>query len=88
VIAPSLLYRPEIIIMDEATVSFNTGTNAKIQRIMCTDFEDSNFITMTHCINTIFDNDNILVMDDGQAVEFDDPIRGILVRNLVDANNT
>jgi ABC-type multidrug transport system fused ATPase/permease subunit len=88
VIAPSLLYRPEIIIMDEATVSFNTGTNAKIQRIMRTDFKDSTFITMTHHINTIFDNDNILVMDDGQAVEFDDPIRGILVRDLVDANNT
>jgi ATP-binding cassette subfamily C (CFTR/MRP) protein 1 len=88
VITPSPLYRPEIIIRDEATVSFNTGTNAKIQHIMRTDFKDSNFITMTHCINTIFDNDNILVMDDGQAVEFDDPIRGILVRDLVDANNT
>jgi ABC-type bacteriocin/lantibiotic exporter with double-glycine peptidase domain len=47
VIAPSLLYRPEIIIMDEATVSFDTGTNAKIQRIMRTDFKDSTFITMT-----------------------------------------
>ena len=75
--------------MDEATASVDADTDARIQRVMRTEFKDSTCITVAHRINTILDSDYILVMDDGQAAEFDKPNvllkKGGLFKDLVDA---
>ena len=59
--------------MDEATASVDADTDARIQRVMRTDFKNSTCITVAHRINTIMDSDYILVMDDGCVAEFDKP---------------
>ena len=73
VIARSILRGAMIVIMDEATASVDADTDARIQRVMRTQFQSSTCITVAHRINTILDSDYILVMDDGRAVEFDRP---------------
>lgn len=89
VIARSLLRGSKIVIMDEATASVDADTDARIQRVMRTEFKNSTCITVAHRINTILDSDYILVMDDGRAAEFDKPNvllkKGGLFKDLVDA---
>mmetsp|Transcript_20870 Transcript_20870/g.30630 ORF Transcript_20870/g.30630 Transcript_20870/m.30630 type:complete len:499 (+) Transcript_20870:3084-4580(+) len=89
VIARALLCGAKIIIMDEATASVDADTDARIQRVMRSEFKGSTCITVAHRINTIFDSDYILVMDDGRAAEFDRPDtllqRGGLFKDLCDA---
>jgi len=36
-------------------------------------FQNSTILTIAHRINTIIDNDKILVMKDGKRLEFDSP---------------
>ena len=89
VIARALLSGAKIVIMDEATASVDADTDARIQRVMRTEFKESTCITVAHRINTILDSDFILVMDDGRAAEFDTPKsllqKGGLFKDLVDA---
>jgi len=89
VIARALLSRTKIVIMDEATASVDADTDARIQRVMRTEFKNSTCITVAHRINTIMDSDYILVMDDGRVAEFDRPKELIskkgLFKDLIDA---
>jgi ATP-binding cassette subfamily C (CFTR/MRP) protein 1 len=89
VIARALLRDAKIVIMDEATASVDADTDARIQRVMRTEFKESTCLTVAHRINTILDSDYILVMDDGRAEEFDTPDfllqKGGLFKDLVDA---
>ena len=89
VIARSLLRGAKIVIMDEATASVDADTDARIQRVIRNEFKDNTCITVAHRINTIMDSDYILVLDNGQALEFDKPNvllkRGGLFKDLVDA---
>jgi len=91
VIARALLCGASIVIMDEATASVDAGTDARIQTVMRTEFVSATCITVAHRLNTIMDSDYILVMDDGQAAEFDKPNvllqkQGGMFRDLVQAN--
>jgi ATP-binding cassette subfamily C (CFTR/MRP) protein 1 len=75
--------------MDEATAAVDADTDARIQKVMRSEFAAATCITVAHRINTIMDSDFILVMDDGKAVEFDSPQkllkRGGMFRELVRA---
>ena len=48
-------------------------TDALIQRSIREEFRDSTLLVIAHRLSTIADFDKILVMSDGQAVEFDTP---------------
>merc|ERR1712071_451037 len=72
-IARSLLRKPKILIMDEATASIDNETDATIQRMIRENFQDATVLTIAHRLNTIMDSDRILVLDDGHIVEFDSP---------------
>eukprot|EP00560_Eucampia_antarctica_P007002 CAMPEP_0197828720 /NCGR_PEP_ID=MMETSP1437-20131217/5242_1 /TAXON_ID=49252 ORGANISM="Eucampia antarctica, Strain CCMP1452" /NCGR_SAMPLE_ID=MMETSP1437 /ASSEMBLY_ACC=CAM_ASM_001096 /LENGTH=1315 /DNA_ID=CAMNT_0043430055 /DNA_START=350 /DNA_END=4300 /DNA_ORIENTATION=+ len=89
VFARALLCGAKIVIMDEATASVDADTDARIQRVMRTEFHDSTCIIVAHRLNTIMDSDYILVMNDGRAVEFDTPKQlinaGGYFKELVDA---
>ena len=89
VIARALLCGSKIVIMDEATAAVDADTDARIQKVMRSDFANATCLTVAHRINTIMDSNYILVMSDGQAAEFDIPQRlmdrGGLFRDLVDA---
>lgn len=89
VIARALLNASKIVIMDEATASVDADTDARIQRVMRSEFSNSTVITVAHRINTILDSDYILVMESGKCAEFDSPEtllkRGGMFRDLVEA---
>jgi len=89
VIARALLSGASIVIMDEATAAVDADTDARIQKVMRSEFADATCITVAHRINTIMDSDFILVMDNGKAVEFDTPkkliSKGGMFRDLVQA---
>jgi len=72
-IARSLLRKPKILVMDEATASIDNETDATIQRMIRENFQDATVLTIAHRLNTIMDSDRILVLDDGKIVELDTP---------------
>ena len=72
-IARSLLRKPKILIMDEATASIDNTTDAEIQKMIRQNFSDATVLTIAHRLNTILDSDRILVLDDGNVAEFDTP---------------
>eukprot|EP00980_Cylindrotheca_fusiformis_P028088 scaffold22578_cov164-Cylindrotheca_fusiformis.AAC.14 len=72
-IARSLLRKPKILVMDEATASIDNETDAAIQKMVRENFADATVLTIAHRLNTIMDSDRVLVLDDGKVVEWDTP---------------
>ena len=72
-IARSLLRKPKILVMDEATASIDNDTDAAIQEMIRENFQSATVLTIAHRLNTIMDSDRILVLDDGRIAELDTP---------------
>ena len=68
-IARAVLKNPEILILDEATSSIDTRTEALVQRGMDRLMEGRTSFVIAHRLSTIRDADLILVMRDGDIVE-------------------
>ncbi|GKZ00646.1 hypothetical protein MPSEU_001016800 [Mayamaea pseudoterrestris] len=72
-IARSLIRKPKILVMDEATSSIDNATDGLIQEMIRVNFKDATVLTIAHRLNTIMDSDRVLVLDDGNVAEFDSP---------------
>jgi len=81
-LARAIVSRPKIMVLDEATSAVDMATDELIQRSIREEFQDSTLIVIAHRLSTIADFDRILVMQDGKAVEFDEP-RKLLERGGV-----
>jgi len=68
-IARAILADPKILILDEATSSVDTRTEARIQKAMDNLMKDRTSFVIAHRLSTIRDADVILVMRDGDIVE-------------------
>ena len=68
-IARAILADPKILILDEATSSVDTRTEARIQRAMHNLIKGRTSFIIAHRLSTIKDADLILVMRDGDIVE-------------------
>jgi ATP-binding cassette, subfamily B, bacterial len=68
-LARAILAQPEIFIMDEATSSVDTLTEALIQRGMETLMKDRTSVVIAHRLSTIKRADRILVIEDGRITE-------------------
>jgi len=68
-IARAILARPELFIMDEATSSVDTLTEALIQRGMDRLMEGRTSFVIAHRLSTIKRADKIIVIEDGQIQE-------------------
>ncbi|WP_077088406.1 ABC transporter ATP-binding protein [Mycobacterium rhizamassiliense] len=68
-IARAFLARPQLLILDEATSSVDTRTEALIQRAMCELRQDRTSFIIAHRLSTIREADRILVMRAGRIVE-------------------
>jgi ATP-binding cassette, subfamily B, fatty acid transporter len=68
-IARAFLSRPQLLILDEATSSVDTRTEALIARAMRELRQDRTSFIIAHRLSTIRDADRILVMEAGRIVE-------------------
>lgn len=68
-IARAILADPKIMILDEATSSVDTRTEARIQKGMDELMRGRTSFIIAHRLSTIRDADLILVMKDGDIVE-------------------
>ena len=59
--------------MDEATSNIDMEADAKIQNMLKTVFGDCTVISIAHRIDTILWYDKVLVMEQGQVLEYDTP---------------
>jgi ATP-binding cassette subfamily B protein len=68
-IARTMLARPAILVLDEATSSVDTRTEARIQRSLARLMEGRTSFVIAHRLSTIRDADLVLVIDGGRIVE-------------------
>lgn len=68
-IARAFLAQPSLLILDEATSSVDTRTEALLQRAMAALRAERTSFVIAHRLSTIRDADLILVMEAGQIVE-------------------
>ncbi|KAK4180404.1 hypothetical protein QBC36DRAFT_320206 [Triangularia setosa] len=80
-LARSLLKRPKIVILDEATSAVDRGTDSNIQESLRKEFAAAGctVLVIAHRLSTVADFDRLLVMDKGRVAEFGSP------RELLDA---
>jgi ABC-type multidrug transport system fused ATPase/permease subunit len=71
--ARALLSPARILVLDEATSSVDFATDAAIQLMIRSEFQDRTVLTIAHRLQTITWMDRVLVLDRGQIVEFDTP---------------
>eukprot|EP01133_Synstelium_polycarpum_P004374 gene4374-5117_t len=69
----ALLRRPKILVLDEATASVDSQTDALIQSTIRDKFNNATILTIAHRLNTIMNSDRIMVIDAGRITEFDTP---------------
>ncbi|CAD8054070.1 unnamed protein product [Paramecium primaurelia] len=72
-LARIILQQRKIIVLDEATANVDMKTDDFIQETLKKKFSDCTLITIAHRLNTIADYDKVMVVSEGQVIEFDTP---------------
>ncbi|MCK2177604.1 SmdB family multidrug efflux ABC transporter permease/ATP-binding protein [Enterobacter asburiae] len=68
-LARVLIETPQILILDEATASIDSGTEQAIQQALAAVSDHTTLVVIAHRLSTIVEADTILVLHRGQAVE-------------------
>jgi ATP-binding cassette subfamily B protein len=68
-ISRAILSDPSILILDEATSSVDTRTEARIQKALLLLMKGRTSFVIAHRLSTIRDADNVIVIDHGEIVE-------------------
>ncbi|KAL7878331.1 hypothetical protein AOLI_G00093050 [Acnodon oligacanthus] len=72
-VARVLLRQCKVLILDEATAAMDTETDSLIQETIRNSFQDCTTLTIAHRLHTVLSCDRIMVLNQGQVVEFDEP---------------
>ncbi|KAG7884553.1 hypothetical protein KL938_001680 [Ogataea parapolymorpha] len=65
--------RAKILVLDEATSSVDAQTDKIIQETIRSEFKKLTILTIAHRLDSVMDNDRVLVLDNGEVQEFDNP---------------
>ena len=68
-IARAVLSNPSILILDEATSSVDTRTEARIQKSLLRLMQGRTSFVIAHRLSTIRDADNVIVINNGEIIE-------------------
>ena len=68
-LARVLIETPQVLILDEATASIDSGTEQAIQQALTKVRQHTTLVVIAHRLSTIVEADTILVLHRGQAVE-------------------
>ncbi|HHA1371904.1 MULTISPECIES: SmdB family multidrug efflux ABC transporter permease/ATP-binding protein [Enterobacter] len=68
-LARVLIETPQVLILDEATASIDSGTEQAIHQALAAVRDHTTLVVIAHRLSTIVDADTILVLHRGQAVE-------------------
>ena len=81
-ITRAILRKSKIIVLDEATASIDYKTEEIIQKALNEILTNSTMISIAHRIKTVMNSDKILVLENGEIIEFDTP------KNLLNNKNS
>ncbi|KAG7840075.1 hypothetical protein KL942_002874 [Ogataea angusta] len=65
--------RAKILVLDEATSSVDAQTDKIIQETIRSEFKKLTILTIAHRLDSVMDNDRVLVLENGEVQEFDNP---------------
>ncbi|SFO13921.1 ABC-type multidrug transport system, ATPase and permease component [Pseudonocardia ammonioxydans] len=68
-VARVLLARPRVVVLDEATASLDTTSEAAVQAALAEALDGRTAIVIAHRLSTVRDADEILVLEHGRIVE-------------------
>ncbi|XP_075870988.1 ATP-binding cassette sub-family C member 5 [Nelusetta ayraudi] len=74
-VARALLRRCKVLIVDEATAAMDPEMDALIQKTIRSSFRDCTTLTIAHRLHTVLSSDRIMVLNQGQVAEFDEPAK-------------
>ncbi|GJN35825.1 hypothetical protein PR202_gb24635 [Eleusine coracana subsp. coracana] len=74
-LARVLLRRNKILVLDEATASIDSATDAILQSVIKEEFSGCTVITIAHRVPTVTDSDMVMVLSYGKMIEYDRPSR-------------